>query len=426
MRAPTRLGPFALPVPWVHVAPFPAEEVTSRNEAEADPREGGLERRQIEAIWASVVRLYESGLQPAISLAIRRRGKLVLDRAIGHLRGNAPTDAPSAPKVRAKHDSLFGLYSGSKAVTAMLVHLCDERRLLHLDDPVCEYIPGFERHGKGDITLRQLLTHRAGLDSLPGVTPTVEMLADWDGMIALLSDARPQSVPGRRLAYHALTSGFVLGDVVQRVTGKPLRTLLRTEVLDPLGFRTFDYGVAEDRLGDVAENAYTGLPPLPPASWMLERSIGLPIRDAVAVSNRREFLTSVVPSGNVIGTAEEGSRFFELLLRGGELGGVRVFERRTVRRAIAETSHLELDGTLGMPVRYGSGFMLGRESFGLFGPGTPRAFGHLGFTNVIAWADPDRDLSVCLMTSGKPFITPGQLHWLAVPRTIARECPLAG
>lgn len=411
--------------PWAHVRPFPAAEVTSRNPAEADPREGGLDEGQVEAIWASVVRLYASGLQPAVALALRRRGRLVLDRAIGHLRGNAPDDPSDAQKVPARHDSLFGLYSGSKAVTGMLVHLCDERRLLHLDDPVCEYLPGFERHGKADISLRQLLTHRAGLDSLPGVTPTISMLADWDGMIELLCDARPQSVPGRRLAYHALTSGFILGEIVQRVTGKPLRDFLRSEVLDPLGFATFGYGVPEGRLGDVAQNAYTGLPPLPPASWMLERSIGLTIREAVGVSNTREFLTGVVPSGNVIGTAEEGSRFFELLLRGGELDGVRVFDRRTVRRAVAETSHLELDGTLGMPVRYGSGFMLGRESFSLFGPGTPRAFGHLGFTNVIAWADPDRDVSVCLMTSGKPFITPGQIHWLNVARTIARACPVA-
>ncbi len=403
--------------------PYPPSEVTSRSEAEVDPREAGLTKSQVEAMWASVLRLYEAKMHPAIALCVRRRGKVVIDRALGHLRGNAPGAPPAAPRVLVRHDSLFNLYSGSKAVTAMLVHLCDERGLVRMDDPVCEYIPGFERHGKGDITLRQLLTHRAGLPALPGASLDLAILSDWDAIIGMLVDARPLSVPGRRLAYHAMTSGFILGEVIQRVTRTPLRAFLRRELLDPLGFTSFDYGVSPERISDVAENAYTGLPPLPLASWMLERSIGVPIREAVRISNLPEFLTGVIPSGNIIGTANEGSRFFELLLRGGELDGVRIFDRRTVRRAIAETSYLEMDGVLGMPVRYGSGFMLGRDSFSLFGPKTPQAYGHLGFTNVIAYAEPERDISVCLMTSGKPFITPGQLYWLSVTRAIARECP---
>ena len=102
---------------------------------------------------------------------------------------------------------------------------------------------------------------------------------------------------------------------------------------------------------------------------------------------------------------------------------MRVFEQRTVRRAVREQSYLEVDSFLGMPVRYGMGFMLGAEHFTPYGPHTPRAFGHVGFTNVIAWADPERDISVGLMTSGKPFITPGQISWLRVARTISRVCP---
>jgi CubicO group peptidase (beta-lactamase class C family) len=143
---------------------------------------------------------------------------------------------------------------------------------------------------------------------------------------------------------------------------------------------------------------------------------------ATSMSNDPRFLTAIIPSGNIVGTAEEASRFFQLLLNGGEMDGIRIFEARTIRRAIAEQSYLEIDSFLGMPVRYGLGFMLGAYRFSPYGKGTPNAFGHIGFTNVIAWADPDRQLSVGLMTSGKPFITPGQISWLNVARTIARRC----
>ena len=122
------------------------------------------------------------------------------------------------------------------------------------------------------------------------------------------------------------------------------------------------------RVGEVAVNAFTGLPAFPPQSWAIERALGLGVREATEVSNDPRFLTAIVPSGNVIGTANEASRFFQLLLGEGELDGVRVFEQRTVRRAVREQSYLEIDSFLGMPVRYGMGFMLGSDHFSPYGP----------------------------------------------------------
>ena len=87
---------------------------------------------------------------------------------------------------------------------------------------------------------------------------------------------------------------------------------------------------------------------------------------------------------------------------------------------------MEVDLTLCMPVRYGMGFMLGAEHLSFYGPGTPRAYGHLGFTNVLAYACPERDISVAIMNNGKPFITPGQLRWLNVMRVIAKSVPRDG
>jgi CubicO group peptidase (beta-lactamase class C family) len=411
-------------LPPFHVPSFPPEEVTSRNvAAEGDPREVGMTRADVDEIWESIVHLYRGGLHPAIALCVRKNGHVILDRAIGHERGNAPGARRSDPKVPIRHDSLFNLFSASKSITAMVIHLLDERGQLHLDDAVAEYIPEFGRNGKEGLTIRQLLTHRAGIPTVRDAPIELNLLSDWDRILTILCQTRPLSVPGRRLAYHALTSGYVLGEVVRRVTGRDLRTFLRGEILDPLGFRSFGYGVAPERVGEVAENAFTGMPSMPPQSWLIKRALGMGVVEATEASNDPRFLTAIIPSGNIIGTAEEASRFYQMLLNEGELDGVRIFDPRTVRRAIAEQSYLELDSFLGFPVRYGMGFVLGAPTFSLYGPHTENAFGHVGFTAVLAWADPDRGISVGLMTSGKPFITPGQIAWLQVPRTIARVCP---
>jgi CubicO group peptidase (beta-lactamase class C family) len=407
---------------WEHVRPFPAQEVTVRNwQSEVDPKSVGLTRHDVDDIWAAVVRLYEMRVHPAISLCIRRRGKVILDRSIGHRSGNSPGDPLSAPKVQATPDTLFNVYSASKSVTAMLIHLLDERGLVHLDDPVAEYLPEFGKNGKQWITLRHVLTHRSGIPAVPKFPgPTVDLLSQPQKIFELLCEAKPVSRAGQRLAYHAITGGYVLGAVVEKVTGQDLRAFLRSEILDPLGFKHMNYGVPEADIPNVAVNAFTGPPALPPYSWILEKSLGVTLRQAAEIGNHKNFLTSVIPAGNVVATANEMCRFFQLLLEDGTLDGKQIFQRRTVRRAVAEQSFYEFDAVMMVPVRYGMGFMLGSKWLSLYGHDTASAFGHLGFTSILAYADPARDISVAFLASGKPFLTPEQVAWIAVPRTIAR------
>lgn len=407
--------------PWLpghHIRVYPVDAVTSRNQAaEVDPRAAGLDGDDVDAIWDSVVRLYRTGLHPAIALCLRRRGRVILDRAIGHLSGNSPDDPPDAPRVPIAHDSVFNLFSASKCVTAMVVHLLAERHVIGLDDPVVKYLPGFGRHGKEWITLRHLLTHRAGIPAIRGVID-LALLAQPERIVDILCDARPDSPAGQRLAYHALTGGYLLGAVVEQVTGASLRDVLRRELCEPLGL-SLSYGVPAERLASVARNAFTGASPVPPISWMFQRAVGVTFGQAVELSNDPAFLTAVVPSGNVISSADDTCRFFQLLLDGGR----GLLAPQTVAAALAPAgTRVELDGSLGLPIRYGAGFMLGGERLSLYGPRTRRAFGHIGFSNVVAWADPERQVAACLMTSGKPFITPGQLVWLNVARTITKRC----
>lgn len=416
--------------------PADLEPLVDRSPFEIDPTQVGLTDRSIERIWRAVLALYRTGTQPGIVLVVRRRGEVVLERAIGHLR-----NAPLRHRLRGepsplRYDSPFCIFSVSKAVTAMLVHLLDDEGVLHVDDAVAEHVPEFACNGKERTTIRHVLTHRAGIPSVAG-HDDAELLRDWDGVVARLCDARPTSVPGRRLAYHAVTGGYVLGEVVRRATGKPIERWLEDALARPLGFRWFRYGVPEGQASEVAENVFTGGSVPPGLSYLVRRALGVSFEDAVRISNDPRFLHAVVPSGNVIASAYEVATFFELLRQGGSLPAsalrgvsgtdrVTVFSPRTVRRALTETSYLEIDLTLAAPIRYGVGLMLGDEPISLFGPRTPAAFGHLGFINVLGWADPERELSAALLTSGKPFFGVHLRRLIGVLSTIASEVPRTG
>ncbi len=398
------------------------EVVTIAHDREVDPSDVGMKRADIDAVWRAILGLYKSRLHPAIGLCVRRRGQVVMDRSIGYAKGGGPDEAVDGPKVLATPDTPFNTYSASKAVTAMVIHLLDQRHALHLDDAVCEYIPEFAAHGKRWITIRHVLAHRAGIPTIPASTMDLDLLARPDEIVRILSDSKPQMRAGKRLAYHAISGGFLLGEIVQRVTGKSIRTVLAEEICEPLGFRWLNYGVAPEDVGLVADNHFTGLPMLPPMSGVFQRLLGVSFEQAAQFGNDPRYLTGVIPAANIITTANELSRFYQLLLAGGELDGVRIFEPRTIRHAVAEQSYLEVDLSLGVPVRYSLGFMLGGKWASFFGPDTQYAFGHLGFTNVMGWADPEREISVALMTSGKAFLYPELWRLFDVTRKIGNAC----
>jgi CubicO group peptidase (beta-lactamase class C family) len=389
--------------------------------AEVPPRSVGVEPEGVQAMWSAVERFYRTGLHPALQLCVRRRGQIVLDRAIGHAAGNGPDDSPDAPKTLADTDTPFCIFSASKAVTAMVVHLLDQRGVLHVNDPVTEYIPEFGQHGKDRVTIEQVMTHRAGIPNMPPAETHLDNLADPARVVKILCDSAPSWAPGRRLAYHAITGGFILGEVVRRATGRDLRTVLREDILDPLGFRWMSYGVAPADVPLVARNAFTGPRPLPPLAALARRTLGIDFADVATIANDPRWLAALVPAANIVTSANELSRFYQLLLNGGELDGVRIFEPRTIRRATSEQSYLEVDLTLGVPTRYSAGFMLGQFPF--FGWDTPHAFGHLGFINIVSWADPDRNVSAAIVNSGKPFFFPEALFLYDVMRQVTLACP---
>jgi CubicO group peptidase (beta-lactamase class C family) len=126
---------------------------------------------------------------------------------------------------------------------------------------------------------------------------------------------------------------------------------------------------------------------------------------------------------NVVTTANEFARFLEIFRRGGELDGVRVMRPETVRNAITGQSHLEVDLRLGFPTRFGYGLVLGAQLLSLYGRDTQHAFGHLGFTNILAWADPERALACAVMTNGKPLLYPELWRFYGLMQRITSEAP---
>jgi CubicO group peptidase (beta-lactamase class C family) len=388
-----------------------------------DPDAGGVNAAQVDGMWDAALSLFRSGVHPALQICVRRRGAVVLDRAIGHARGNGPDPEAEGPAVPATPDTPFCVYSTSKAVTAFVVHKLCERGVLSLDDRICEHIPDYARHGKDEITIGHVLAHRAGVPNLPRDVLDIDHIGDRELLCEVLCDAKPFARPGRMLAYHAVSGGFILGEVVARATGKDIREVLAEEFQRPLGLRWTNYGVAAEDIGEVAINYLTGPPTLPPLSNLLGRALGASLQEVVDVSNRPEFLTAIVPAANLVTTAGELTQLFEAMRRGGELDGVRVMERETIRTALTEQSHLEIDLSLGFPTRFSYGLMLGARLLSLYGRDTQHAFGHLGFTNILAWADPERATSVAVITSGKPALYPEIHRFYGLMQRITGEMP---
>lgn len=381
---------------------------------ETPPDELGLSPSAVNLAWTAVEALYRTGLHPGISLVVRHRGHVVLDRAIGHLRTDSDelmtTDSPAC------------LYSCSKALTALIIHGLVEAGTLDLDDRVATYIPEFAQNGKQDVTVRALMTHRAGLAKLPFENPEPADIFDTEGVLEALY-AAPLAKAGRQ-GYHAATAGWVLGEVAERATGKPLPELLRTFVTDPLEIPNVTYGVPADRRNQVALSYSTGPKYFPVITALIKRLLGVPTEIIAPAMNTPEGMSAVIPAANMYASAHDANKIFEMLANGGSWNNRRVFAEKTIAAATEPAGPLVLDDSLPAPIRFSPGFMLGERIASLFGINTPNAFGHLGFTNILCWADPSRELSVAFINTGKAASPEAFLGMLAVTSAISAAFPV--
>jgi len=403
--------------------PSSVSSVTTANLVnEVDPESVGLTHEGVESIWKSVEGVYKTAVHPGVSLCMRRRGEVILDRAIGHAIGNGPHSSEDDNKILMRPATPVCYFSASKAVTAFLMHLLSEDKQIHLHDPISFYAPEFGQMGKQNVTIHQVLSHRAGVPGLPKGAPP-EVLWDNDEIWRILCETRPHSTKGHKLAYHALTGGYILERIVQKVTGQSIQDFLDERLRKPMGMKYFRYGVEDQYAATVADNHPTGVTPFYPISNLIERALGGSLEMVDQVTNDPRFKKAIIPAGNLMGTAEEMGRFFQMLLNGGEWNGVKICEPITVKRFTQEYSSIQFDQTLMLPMRYSAGLMLGGEPFGMWGKHSTESFGHIGLINKLCWADPVRDVSVSLLTTGVPFVANNIPSLVKFMNKIDRHCP---
>ena len=378
--------------------------------SEVDPRKVQLSSDAVENIWQACETLYRSGVYPMMSLCLRRQGEIVLNRSLGFTRDDriASLNTPVC------------LFSASKAVTAVLMHLLAEQGKVNLLNPVSYYIPAFAANGKGSISIHELLAHRGGIPTVPDDVD-LDLLYDHDAALQLLCAAEPNNHQAGIQAYHAITSGFIFNEIIRVTTGLNAQQYLDKYIRKPMGMRYFRYGLTQREQSGVAINSSTGLNSRL-INHALKNVLGAAPDTVIEMTNDPRFYRSVIPSVNLFATAEEVSRFYQMLLNHGHWQGKQIIDPLTVHRAIRPLGKMELDKTLKVPMRYSAGFMLGGNPVGIFGRDTQYAYGHLGYANIFCWADPERDIAVSLLNSGKPVLGP---HVKALPLllgAISAEC----
>lgn len=359
----------------------------------------GVSADTVEAIWALAEDVFRSGMHPYISVCLRRHGELVINRSLGYVSGAAGESEP----VVADLNTPVCLFSASKAITAMLIHKLAEDKYVDLLTPVSYYIPAFAQGGKANITVHDVLTHRAGV---PGIAPDVprDVLYNPDEALRYICEMETLHSDGRVSAYHAITGGFVLAELVKVTTGMDIQAYLDQTFRQPLGMKYFSYGLDPSLHDSIARHYATGMKNPRPIENILTNVLGVSVAEATELSNSPEFRSAVVPSGNIYATAEEASRFFQMMLDRGQWQDQQVLSPLSILRGVREIGGARFDKSLMLPMRYSAGMMLGGKPAGMYGRNTHHAFGHLGFANIFCWADPERDISCAILTTGKPVI----------------------
>jgi CubicO group peptidase (beta-lactamase class C family) len=333
-----------------------------------------------------------SGSEVGAALAVYVDKRAVVDLWGGH--------ADAARTRPWERDTIVNLYSVGKAVTAVCALRLVEAGLLDLDAPVARYWPEFAQAGKAQIPVRYLLTHQAALPAIARPLPSGAW-SRWDVMTEALAAQVPWWEPGAGHGYHVNTQGFLIGEVVRRITGKTLGTYLRESFADAAVVEFF-IGVGPELDGRCAEV----LPQqASPESEELRRQLsvdratlsGLPLMrvnayrnppeiSGMGVVNTRSWRAAEVPSTNGHGNARGVARLYSALAGDGELDGVHVLSPEIIARATEQQVYGD-DLVLQRPTRFGLGFQLAMAERPL-GP-SPRAFGHFGAGGSLGFADPD-------------------------------------
>jgi CubicO group peptidase (beta-lactamase class C family) len=292
-------------------------------------------------------------------------------------------------------DTIVNVYSATKGVTATCLNRLVDQGRVDLDAPVARYWPEFAQAGKERLPVRWLLSHRAGLPAVRKPLPP-DALMRWEVMTTALAEQEPWWEPGTKHGYHALTFGYLVGEVVRRVTGRSVGTYCREEIARPLGI---DFHIGLDARDDARCAEVIAAAPAPPGqpNPLAEAAREPASITAKAVNNpagalrldtinSRAWRGAEIPAANGHTNARALARFYGALARGGELEGVRVLSPAQIARCHTEEAN-GIDAVMSVPMRFGLGYRLTQPA-AKYGP-NPHTFGHTGAGGSLGFADPD-------------------------------------
>ncbi len=329
---------------------------------------------------------FEERREVGASVAVTHRGRPVVDLWGGF-----------ADKRRARawtRDTIVNVYSTTKGLTAICAHRLVEQGKLDLEAPVARYWPEFAQAGKDKLPVRYLLSHRAGLPAVRKPL-ALDALYQWDTMCDALAEQEPWWEPGTRHGYHAVTYGWLVGEVIRRITGKTPGAYFRDELAGPLGIDCH-IGLDASHDGRVAEMIAS--PPPPPGAPNIFEEVAKNPESVTAkafanpplltqgVVNTREWRAAELPAANGHTNARALARIYGALANDGEIDGFRVLDPHSIAQCHAEQSYGP-DAVLFISTRMSLGFMMSQPE-APFGP-NPRAFGHPGAGGSLGFADPD-------------------------------------
>lgn len=331
---------------------------------------------------AVIQRGVERNLHTGGQIYVARNGRTVADCGIGEARPGAPMTA----------ETILPWLSAGKPLTAAVVACFREQGRLDFDDRVADHIPEFGRYGKETITLRHLLTHTSGLPVIETGWPETP----WETIVETVYHAEPVATPGERAAYDPAGAWYLLGEILQRIDGRPYSRLMRDALFEPLGMTDTWNGMprevvsgCEDRIGLLYVRDDGDLQPEP---WHTEPWCSAPS-----------------PGGNTRGPIRELGRFYEMLLGGGQLDETRVISPETVRDLTSRRRAGMFDETFRHTVDLGLGFLVDSNRYGPetvpYGFGrycSEATFGHGGAQCAIGFADPEHGLVVAWALNGRP------------------------
>ena len=345
----------------------------------ASPEELGLHAPALARLRKLIERHIEDGRYPGAQIALARHGKLALFETFGR--------ASIAPAAAAGADTLWLLFSNTKVITAAGIWALVEDGKLRFADRIAEHIPEFARHGKGEVTLAQVLSHRGGF---PSQAVSFEAWSDHARMRREVCDFTLEWTPGSQLHYHPKSALVTAAALIEAVTGGDYRDFLRQRVIEPLG---------------LARDIFVGLPD---AEHGRVATIHEPAADgsqhALAEENTAPYRRAGIPSSGGFATARGMAALYQMMANGGQLNGTRLFSRRLIEFVTRNHTGEMVDGGMGMPMHRGLGVHVRGTTETIRGLGTlatPRTFGHGGVGTSYCWADPDSGVSFAYLTNSR-------------------------